>query len=111
MKIWSDIMDLLIQIYNNKLLFFAIIAVVLVITISVILIKKLKKEKIEDSKIDYEKIDGEKSLFDEVLDEKEKSNSSQLDLDSMIARMQKDLDAKASEVVEKFETEQEENQL
>lgn len=104
-------MDLLIQIYNNKLLFFGIIAVVLFIIISIILIKRVSKEKIEDSRIDYEKIDGESSLFDEVLEEKEKNNSNQLDLDSMIERMQKDLDAKASEVVEKFETEQEEKSV
>ena len=106
-------MNLLIEIYNNKLLFYGIIAIVIFLIISLILIKRINKENAEDSSIDYEKIDGENSLFDEVA-EKDSSivtSDGKLDLESMIEKMQKDLDAKASEVIEKFETEQEEKSV
>lgn len=104
--------DLFIQIFNNKLLFYGIIIVIGFIIFSVILIKKSGKEdKIE--KIDVEKIDGDHSLFDEALksDSDIKTSDGKLDLESMIEKMQKDLDAKASEVIEKFENEQEEKSV
>ncbi len=106
-------MNFLIGIYENKLLFYGLIFLVIFLIISIILIRRVSKEKIEDSAVDYEKIDGEKSLFDEVA-EKDSSivtNDGKLDLESMIEKMQKDLDAKASEVIEKFETEQEEKSV
>lgn len=106
-------MNFLIEIYENKLLFYGLIFIVIFLIISIILIRRVSKEKIEDSAVDYEKIDGEKSLFDEVA-EKDSSivtNDGKLDLESMIEKMQKDLDAKASEVIEKFETEQEEKSV
>lgn len=104
-------MGIFAEIINNKLLLYSIIAVVFFIIISIILIKKVTNEKDEEVKVDIQKIDGENSIFDEIIEEKEKSNGKQLDLDSMIAKMQQDLDAKASEVVEKFENEQEEKSV
>lgn len=105
-------MGILTEIINNKLLLYSAIAVVFFIVISIILIKKVSGEKEEEeTKVDIKKIEGENSVFDEIIEEKEKSNSNQLDLDSMIAKMQQDLDAKASEVVEKFENEQEEKSV
>ena len=107
-------MNIFAEILENKLLLYSIIAVIFFIVVSIILIKKVSDEndeKDEKVKVDIEKIDGENSVFDEIIEEKEKSNSNQLDLDSMIAKMQKDLDAKASEVVEKFENEQEEKSV
>lgn len=105
-------MGILTEMLNNKLLLYSAIAVIFFIVISIILIKKVSGEKEEEeAKIDIKKIEGENSVFDEIIEEKEKSNSNQLDLDSMIAKMQQDLDAKASEVVEKFETEQEEKSV
>ena len=75
----------------------------------------MKNRKSENEEtIDYEKIDGDNSLFDQILNQDEgvkMTNDGKLDLESMIERMQKDLDAKASEVVEKFENEQEEKSV
>lgn len=103
-------MDFLISFYENKLLFYGLIAVIFFVVISIILIKKTSKEEKEEI-VDIEKIDGNKSVFDEIIEEKEASHRDQLDLDSMIAKMQQDIDAKASEVVEKFENEQEEKSV
>ena len=106
-------LEILSNIYNNKLLFYGIIAVIAFIAFSIILIVKIKKENAEDNRVDYERIDGENSLFNEIVESKEtvKTADNKLDLESMIEKMQKDLDAKASEVVEKFETEQEEKSV
>lgn len=103
-------MNFLVDLYNNKLLFYGIIAIILFVIVTIILLKKAKKDS-EEELIDYEKIDGKNSLFDEVLESKEKNPNKPLDLDSMIEKMQKDLDAKASDVVEKFENEQEEKSV
>lgn len=101
------------EIYNNKLLFYGIIVVIGFVVFSLILMKRIDKEKEENQKVDYEKIDGNKSLFDEVVKEESNAikNDGKLDLEVMIEKMQRDLDAKASEVVEKFETEQEEKSV
>ena len=104
-------MNIFAEIVNNKLLLYSAIAVIFFIAISIILIKKVNDEKEDDDIVDIKKIDGKNSVFDELIEETEKNNSNQLDLDSMIAKMQQDLDAKASEVVEKFETEQEEKSV
>lgn len=103
-------MNFLVDLYNNKLLFYGIIAIILFVIVTIVLLKKAKKDN-EEELIDYEKIDGKNSLFDEVLESKEKNPNKPLDLDSMIEKMQKDLDAKASDVVEKFENEQEEKSV
>lgn len=104
--------DFFIQIFNNKLLFYGVIVVIGFIIFSIILIKKSSKEDKID-KIDVEKIDGDHSLFDEALksDSDMKTSDGKLDLESMIEKMQKDLDAKASDVIEKFENEQEEKSV
>lgn len=106
-------MEFLTQIYENKLLFYAILFVItFTIFFIIMLFKNRKDEKCE--KIDYEKIDGDNSLFDQILNQDEgvkMTSDGKLDLESMIERMQKDLDAKASEVVEKFENEQEEKSV
>ena len=106
-------MNILAELVGNKMLLFGIAASVAFIAIAIILIKKFVSEDNEEEtvKVEIEKIDGDNSIFDEILEEKEKNNSTQLDLDSMIAKMQADLDAKASEVVEKFENEQEEKSV
>ncbi len=106
-------MDFLLSIYNNKLLFYGIIVVTGFIIFSVFLVKRIDKEKVDDESIDYEKIDGDNSLFDEVMKPNSEvvNSDGKLDLEVMIERMQKDLDAKASEVIEKFETEQEEKSV
>lgn len=103
--------DFFTNIFNNKLLFFGIIVVIGFVIFTIILIKKANKEEKEAS-IDIEKIDGNNSLFDEVIKTDDlKTSDGKLDLDSMIEKMQQDLDAKASEVVEKFENEQEEKSV
>ena len=106
-------MDFLLSIYNNKLLFYGIIVVTGFVIFSIFLVKRIDKEKTEDDMVDYEKIDGDNSLFDEALKENSEITNSEgkLDLEVMIEKMQKDLDAKASEVVEKFEAEQEEKSV
>lgn len=106
-------MDFLLSIYNNKLLFYGIIVVAGFIVFSVFLVKRIDKEKVEDESVDYEKIDGDNSLFDEAInhDSDISTSDGKLDLEVMIEKMQKDLDAKASEVIEKFETEQEEKSV
>lgn len=106
-------MDFLSAMYENKLLFYGVMVVIGFIIFSLILMRRIDKEKEENQKIDYEKIDGSKSLFDEVVQEESKAIKSdgKLDLEVMIEKMQKDLDAKASEVVEKFESEQEEKSV
>lgn len=106
-------MDFLLSIYNNKLLFYGIIVVTGFIIFSIFLVKRIDKEKVDDETIDYEKIDGDNSLFDEVMKPNSEivNSDGKLDLEVMIERMQKDLDAKASEVIEKFETEQEEKSV
>lgn len=106
-------MDFLLSIYNNKLLFYGIIVVAGFIIFSIFLVKRIDKEKTEDELIDYEKIDGDNSLFDEAInhDSGISTSDGKLDLEVMIEKMQKDLDAKASEVVEKFEAEQEEKSV
>lgn len=106
-------MDILVQIYENKLLFFAILGVFALTVFFIVLLLKNRKVDVEE-KIDYEKIDGTNSLFDQILNQDEgvkMTSDGKLDLESMIERMQKDLDAKASEVVEKFENEQEEKSI
>lgn len=106
-------MDILVQIYENKLLFFAILGVFAFTVFFIVLLLKNRKADVEE-KIDYEKIDGTNSLFDQILNQDEgvkMTSDGKLDLESMIERMQKDLDAKASEVVEKFENEQEEKSV
>lgn len=103
--------DFFTNIFNNKLLFFGIIVVIGFVIFTIILIKKASKEEKEAS-IDIEKIDGNNSLFDEAIKTDDlKTSDGKLDLDSMIEKMQQDLDAKASEVVEKFENEQEEKSV
>lgn len=103
--------DFFTNIFNNKLLFFGIIVVIGFVIFTIILIKKANKEEKEAS-IDIEKIDGNNSLFDEAIKTDDlKTSDGKLDLDSMIEKMQQDLDAKASEVVEKFENEQEEKSV
>lgn len=103
--------DFMKPLFDNKLLFFGIIFVVGFIILTIILIKKANKEE-KDTSIDIEKIDGEHSLFDEMAsDESLKTSDGKLDLESMIEKMQKDLDAKASDVVTKFENEQEEKSV
>ena len=106
-------MDFLLSIYNNKLLFYGIIVVTGFIIFSIFLVKRIDKEKVSDESIDYEKIDGDNSLFDEVMKPNSEvvNSDGKLDLEVMIERMQKDLDAKASEVIEQFETEQEEKSV
>lgn len=106
-------MDFLLSIYNNKLLFYGIIVVAGFIIFSIFLVKRIDKEKVEEESIDYEKIDGDNSLFDEAInhDSEVSTSDGKLDLEVMIEKMQKDLDAKASEVIEKFETEQEEKSV
>lgn len=106
-------MDILVQIYENKILFYAILFVITFTIFFIIMLLKNKKEEIHE-KVDYEKIDGDNSLFDQILKQDEgvkMTSDGKLDLESMIERMQKDLDAKASEVVEKFESEQEEKSV
>lgn len=103
--------DFFTTIFNNKLLFFGIIVVIGFVIFTIILIKKASKED-KDASIDIEKIDGNNSLFDEAIKTDDlKTSDGKLDLDSMIEKMQQDLDAKASEVVEKFENEQEEKSV
>lgn len=103
--------DFFTNIFNNKLLFFGIVVVIGFVIFTIILIKKANKEEKEAS-IDIEKIDGNNSLFDEAIKTDDlKTSDGKLDLDSMIEKMQQDLDAKASEVVEKFENEQEEKSV
>ncbi len=104
-------MDFFISIFDNKLLFCSTIAVLLFIIISILLVLRSSKKEENENIVDIEKIDGQDSVFDEIIEEKEKTNRDQLDLDSMIAKMQQDIDAKASEVVEKFEQEQEEKSV
>ena len=106
-------MDILVQIYENKLLFYAILGVVTLTVFFIVMLLKNRKNENEET-IDYEKIDGDNSLFDQILNQDEgvkMTSDGKLDLESMIERMQKDLDAKASEVVEKFENEQEEKSV
>ena len=106
-------MDILVQIYENKLLFFSILGVFALTVFFIVLLLKNRKSSIEE-KINYEKVDGTNSLFDQILNQDEgvkMTSDGKLDLESMIERMQKDLDAKASEVVEKFENEQEEKSV
>ena len=104
-------MDFFISIFDNKLLFCSTIAVLLFIIISILLVLRSSKKEESENIVDIEKIDGQDSVFDEIIEEKEKTNRDQLDLDSMIAKMQQDIDAKASEVVEKFVQEQEEKSV
>lgn len=104
-------MEFFISFFDNKVLFMGTIAVLLFIIISIILVMRSSKNEEKENIVDIEKIDGQSSVFDEIIEEKEKSNREQLDLDSMIAKMQQDIDAKASEVVEKFEQEQEEKSV
>lgn len=104
-------LDFIKQLFDNKLLFFGIIILIGFIILTIILIKRANKEETETS-VDFEKIDGEHSLFDEMAsDESLKMSDGKLDLESMIEKMQKDLDAKASDVVTKFENEQEEKSI
>lgn len=101
-------MNIFSEIMSNYLLLGSVVAVVFFLIISIILMKKASKKSDDQNRVEIEKIDGATSVFDEILEESQKENNNQLDLDSMIAKMQKDLDAKASEVIEKFENEQEE---
>lgn len=106
-------MDILAQIYENKILFYAILFVITFTIFFIIMLFKNKKSENQE-KVDYEKIDGDNSLFDQIINQDEgvkMTSDGKLDLESMIERMQKDLDAKASEVVEKFESEQEEKSV
>ena len=61
-------MDILVQIYENKLLFYAILGVVALTVFFIVMLLKNRKSENEET-IDYEKIDGDNSLFDQILNQ------------------------------------------
>lgn len=120
------------ELLQNKALIFSIISVVIVTILFIIylILKERKQDQDEIDDIMYSLVDDEDASEDEdvkleednedkkgmdmvVKDEVEKDNVSDdtLDIASMLEQMQKDLNAKAEDVVATFEQEQEENSI
>ena len=105
MSLWSDVMEFVKIIVNNIYLTWGIIFVLIIFNI-ILLIKcsNLKKRK----KIKDELVEIEKYVNEEPKPMIEEKNS---ELDSILDKMQKDMNVKPEQVVANFEAEQEKNAI
>lgn len=96
MKIWSDIMDSLMNIVNNSTFYYVIVALayVLVICFVIFLIVKNKRKKYEKN-----------------IEEVNKKDIDSVDLEAVLDKMQEDIDKTKVDEVRSFEEEQEEKAI
>lgn len=125
-------MQYLNELIQNKVLFFSVISVLVAITafIGYLLYKERKRDQEEIDEIISNLVEPKRKVVTEEIEEdkkemevvKEKSiieespvmetkQDSKLDIEAMLEQMQKDLNAKAEDVVATFEQEQEENSI
>lgn len=130
MNIWSDIMSIFDELIQNKALLFSMVSVIVATILFIIymIIKQRKEDQEEIEEIMYslvepkrkpledlkeveEDIKGMNEAVQEVTPIMEEKSKDTLDIESMLEQMQKDLNAKAEDVVATFEQEQEENSI
>lgn len=125
-------MQYLNELIQNKVLFFSVISVLVAITafIGYLLYTERKRDQEEIDEIISNLVEPKRKVVTEEIEEdkkemevvKEKSiieespvmetkQDSKLDIEAMLEQMQKDLNAKAEDVVATFEQEQEENSI
>ena len=117
-------MEFLDELIQNKALLYSIISVLFALILFVIylILRENKEDKKEIEEILFSRVEPkrkieedeevlkEENTMSDVFEEK-KDNGDTLDIESMLEKMQEDLNAKAEDAVEAFEQEQEENSI